>query len=85
GEKISDLSDASGTLWLDVARRDWSDALLEKCSLSRHNMPKLVEGNEISATIAPNIAKRWGLNPSVVVAGGGGDNAVSAVGVGAIN
>ena len=85
GEKISDLSDASGTLWLDVARRDWSDALLEKCSLSRHNMPKLVEGNEISATIAPDIAKRWGLNPSVVVAGGGGDNAVSAVGVGAIN
>ncbi|HEX7687786.1 MAG TPA: FGGY family carbohydrate kinase, partial [Burkholderiaceae bacterium] len=28
GERFSDCSDASGTLWLDVARRDWSDELL---------------------------------------------------------
>lgn len=85
GKKISDMSDSAGTLWLDVARRDWSDALLEKCGLSRRNMPELVEGCDISATLALEIAKRWGLNPSVVVAGGGGDNAVSAIGVGAVN
>lgn len=66
------MSDAAGTLWLDVARRNWSDALLEKCGLSRRNMPELVEGCDISATLAPEIAKRWGLNPSVVVAGVGG-------------
>ncbi|WP_312625174.1 xylulokinase [Scandinavium sp.] len=85
GKKISDMSDAAGTLWLDVARRDWSDSLLAKCGLSRHNMPALVEGCDVSATLAPEIAARWGLNPSVVVAGGGGDNAVSAIGVGAVN
>lgn len=85
GKKISDMSDSAGTLWLDVARRDWSDSLLEKCGLSRRNMPELVEGCDVSATLAPEIAKRWGLNPSVVVAGGGGDNAVSAIGVGAVN
>ncbi|MEY8712809.1 xylulokinase [Mangrovibacter phragmitis] len=85
GKKVSDMSDAAGTLWLDVAKRDWSDTLLEKCGLSRSNMPELVEGCAVSATLAPDVAQRWGLNASVVVAGGGGDNAVSAIGVGAVS
>ncbi|WP_435945718.1 xylulokinase [Dryocola sp. BD586] len=85
GKKISDMSDSAGTLWLDVARRDWSDSLLAKCGLARSNMPQLVEGCDVSATLSAEIAARWGLNPSVVVAGGGGDNAVSAIGVGAVN
>lgn len=84
GKKIADMSDAAGTLWLDVARRDWSDYLLEKCGLARCNMPSLVEGCDASATLDPHVAESWGLNPSVVVAGGGGDNAVSAIGVGAV-
>jgi xylulokinase len=85
GKKVSDMSDAAGTLWLDVARRDWSDALLHTCGLTREQMPELVEGCEVSATLAADIAERWGLNPSVLVAGGGGDNAVSAIGVGAVS
>jgi xylulokinase len=85
GKKISDMSDASGTLWLDVEKRDWSDALLEKCGLSRRHMPALVEGCDLSAKLDPHIAERWGLNASVIVAGGGGDNAVSAIGVGAVS
>lgn len=72
GKKVSDMSDAAGTLWLDVAKRDWSDALLDKCGLSRSHMPTLVEGCEVSATLDPQVAARWGLNASVVVAGGGG-------------
>ncbi|WP_267283610.1 FGGY family carbohydrate kinase [Klebsiella pneumoniae] len=60
-----------------MAKRDWSDALLDKCGLSRSQMPTLVEGCEVSATLDPQVAARWGLNASVVVAGGGGDNAVS--------
>jgi xylulokinase len=48
-------------------------------------MPTLVEGCEVSATLDPQVAARWGLNASVVVAGGGGDNAVSAIGVGAVS
>ncbi len=72
GKKVSDMSDAAGTLWLDVAKRDWSDALLDKCGLSRSQMPTLVEGCEVSATLDPQVAARWGLNASVMVAGGGG-------------
>lgn len=85
GKKVSDMSDAAGTLWLDVAKRDWSDSLLDKCGLSRSQMPTLVEGCEVSATLDPQVAERWGLNASVAVAGGGGDNAVSAIGVGAVS
>ncbi|RRS10840.1 FGGY family carbohydrate kinase, partial [Escherichia coli] len=74
GQKISDMSDSAGTLWLDVEKRDWSDSLLEKCGLTRANMPELVEGCDVSATLSPEVASRWGLTSSVVVAGGGGDN-----------
>jgi xylulokinase len=83
GEKMSDPSDAAGTLWLDVAARDWSDELLVACGLGRSHMPRLVESNASSGTLRPALASAWGLGPEVVVAGGAGDNAASAIGVGA--
>jgi xylulokinase len=85
GEKVSDPSDASGTLWLDVARRAWSEELLSACNLHRRQMPSLVEGNEPSATLRAHIAQLLGMTPSVVVAGGAGDNAASAIGTGVID
>lgn len=85
GEFVSDPSDAAGTLWLDVAKRDWSDKLLAATGLSRRQMPHLVEGSEVSATLRPALATEWGLSSGVNIAGGGGDNATSAVGVGAVN
>ncbi|MEO8152633.1 MAG: xylulokinase [Rhizobacter sp.] len=81
---VSEMSDAAGTLWLDVARRDWSDELLALTGLSRRHMPDLVEGSASSGTLSPAVAAAWGLAPSVIVAGGGGDNAASAVGIGAV-
>ncbi|MDX5627450.1 MULTISPECIES: xylulokinase [unclassified Brenneria] len=85
GEKVSDMSDAAGTLWLDVAKRDWSDALLQACGLTRDHMPALVEGSAPSARLKADVAREWGLAETVIVAGGGGDNAASAVGIGAVN
>ncbi len=85
GEKVSDMSDAAGTLWLDVAKRDWSDSLLHACGLTRDHMPSLVEGSAPSATLTAAVAREWGLSENVVIAGGGGDNAASAVGIGAVN
>lgn len=85
GEFVSDMSDASGTLWLDVAKRDWSDSLLNATSLRRDQLPTLVEGSEISGYLKSDLATQWGLSDHVIVAGGGGDNAASAVGVGAVN
>ncbi|WBO22225.1 xylulokinase [Sphingomonas abietis] len=84
GEKISDMSDASGTLWLDVAKRRWSPAMLAACGLDEAMMPALCEGSAASATLSAEVAARWGMEP-VPVAGGGGDNAAGAVGLGVVD
>ncbi|WP_342076138.1 xylulokinase [Yoonia sp. SS1-5] len=85
GEAVAEMSDAAGTSWLDVAARDWSDDLLAATGLSRDHMPALVEGAAVSGQLRDTLADRWGLPKGVVVAGGGGDNAASAVGVGVVN
>lgn len=84
GDAITDCSDASGTLWLDVGRRNWSMRMLMACGLDRDQMPALVEGGAPAGTLRTSLAVRWGLPRAVVVAGGAGDNAASAVGSGAI-
>ena len=84
GERVEEMSDASGTLWLDVAARDWSDAALAATGLSRAAMPRLVEGSEPAGTLRPELAARWGMG-RVTLAGGAGDNAGGAVGLGAIH
>lgn len=84
GERVGEMSDAAGTLWLDVAERRWSAEVLAACGLTEAQMPRLVEGSEASGTLQPELAARWGLPAGVIVAGGGGDNAASAVGIGAV-
>ncbi|HCA5645228.1 xylulokinase [Klebsiella pneumoniae] len=84
GEFISDMSDSAGTLWLDVARRDWSDSLLAACGLNRGMMPRLVEGSEPGGQLKDTVASEWGMPSNIMLAGGGGDNAASAVGIGAV-
>ena len=83
GEHVAEMSDAAGTSWLDTGARDWSDDCLAATGLSRAQMPRLVEGSDVSGTLRDALAARWGLPKGVVVAGGGGDNAASGVGVGA--
>lgn len=84
GEHVEDMSDAAGTLWLDVGKRDWSDELLAITALTRSHMPRLVEGSAPSGNLKRELASRWGITGNVVVAGGAGDNAASACGIGAI-
>jgi len=84
GEHVGDMSDSAGTSWLDTGARDWSDALLGATDLGREHMPRLVEGSEPSGMLRGELAGRFGLPSGVIVAGGGGDNAASAVGVGVV-
>ena len=85
GDHVAEMSDAAGTSWLDVAKRDWSDDLLNACDLDRSHMPRLVEGSQSSGTLLDALAQDWGLPKGVVVAGGGGDNAASAIGAGVVS
>lgn len=85
GEHVSEMSDAAGTGWLDVANRCWSDTLIEATSLSRVQMPRLVEGTEVSGELRKALAQTYGMSANVVVAGGAGDNAASACGMGTVS
>lgn len=82
GEAVSDMSDASGTLWLDVGARRWSHEMLAATHLTPAHMPRLVEGCAASGVLRKAVADELALPPGVVVAGGGGDNAASAAGIG---
>lgn len=84
GVCVSDMSDAAGTLWLDVAKRDWSEQMLAATGLTRAHMPRLVEGNHAAAQILPALCAQWGLEHAVTLAGGAGDNAAAAVGLGIV-
>lgn len=84
GELASDLSDASGTLWVDVGARAWSEDMLAATDLPVEMMPRLVEGTARTGVLRPELAEAWGMD-RVPVAGGGGDNAAGAVGVGVIH
>ncbi|HVJ42233.1 MAG TPA: xylulokinase [Dongiaceae bacterium] len=85
GEMIEDMSDAAGTLWLDGAKRDWSDKLLAVTGLTRAHMPKLAEGNAVAGKLKPELVKRWEMKQAPVFSAGAGDNAAGAVGLGAIH
>ncbi|MGC4026784.1 MAG: xylulokinase [Mesorhizobium sp.] len=84
GEHISEMSDSAGTSWLDVAERRWSEDLLDATELSESQMPSLVEGTERGGTLRADLAASWGMKPGVVIAGGAGDNAASAAGMGTV-
>jgi xylulokinase len=83
GDFASDMSDAAGTLWLNIKKREWDPELLAACGLNLEHMPQLFEGNQITGVLQSDLASRWGLAKVPVIAGAG-DNAAGAIGVGLV-
>ena len=81
GAFVTDLSDASGTLLLDVENRNWSGDMLEICHVKREWLPELKESYEAVGELKPCYAEKWGL-AKVKAAAGAGDNAAAATGTG---
>ncbi len=77
----TDLSDASGTSWLNVQNREWSNEMINACDLSIDHMPCLYEGSDITGELKSSLAKKWHMKNDVKVIAGGGDNAASAIAV----
>jgi xylulokinase len=84
GEHISEMSDSAGTSWLDTGARKWSSELLAATGLTEKQMPSLVEGTEQAGKLRGELSYKWGMSEGVVVAGGAGDNAASACGMGTV-
>jgi len=84
GDYLSEMSDSAGTSWLDVGARKWSAELLAATDLDEKHMPGLVEGSAKAGSLRPELASKWGMGNAVVIAGGAGDNAASAAGMGTV-
>ncbi|MFA6155017.1 xylulokinase [Mesorhizobium sp.] len=84
GEHISEMSDSAGTSWLDVGKRRWSAELLDATSLDEKQMPSLVEGTGKAGALRAELASKWGIRAGIPIAGGAGDNAASACGMGTV-
>ncbi|MGI9470563.1 MAG: xylulokinase [Rubripirellula sp.] len=84
GDYATEVSDASGTLFLDVVNRRWSTKLLSKLDLDADLLPRVVESDEVTGTLTAQAAKQLGLTTDCKVVGGAGDCAAGAVGNGVV-
>ena len=84
GDFVTEVSDASGTLLLDVVKRKWSKRLLSKLELDEQILPRVVESDEVTGTLTKDAAKKLGLTTDCKVVGGAGDCAAGAVGNGVV-
>ena len=84
GERATDVADASGTLLFDVARRRWSEAMLDAMEINAALLPKVYESPEITGHISKAGAAATGLREGTPVIAGAGDQAAGAVGMGIV-
>jgi xylulokinase len=84
GEFATEVSDASGTLLLDVRKRNWSKKLLGLLEIDRSLLPEVFESEEVSGVLRASAAEALGLAAGTPVVGGGGDQAASAIGNGIV-
>lgn len=84
GVHATDVSDASGMLLLNVEKREWSKELIELCQIEQGMLPELYESFEVIGTVHGEVAAELGLSEKTKIIAGGGDQAVGAVGVGAV-
>ncbi|MFJ4542219.1 xylulokinase [Pseudomonas sp. NPDC088885] len=87
GRACSEYGDASGTGYFNVRTRQWDLQLLRDIDSSgrlQAALPELIDAHQVVGTILPSIAERLGINPAALVASGGGDNMMGAIGTGNI-
>ncbi len=84
GAHVTDYSDASGMLLLDVAHKCWSKDMLEICHITEDMMPSLKESFEVVGCVKEEIKESLGLSGTMKVVAGAGDNAAAAIGTGAV-
>jgi xylulokinase len=84
GELATEVSDASGTLLLDVKNRRWSKKLLEKLELDPSLFAQVHESEDVTGKLTADVAKQLGLSADCVVVGGAGDCAAGAIGNGIV-
>jgi xylulokinase len=83
GEPTVEVTDASGTFLMDMAKRDWSDEMFAVCGIPRDIVPsKIYESCDVVGYLREGIANLLGLRPGIPVVGGGGDQPAGGIGNG---
>lgn len=82
GRFVTDVSEASGTGLFDVARREWSQTMVDAVGIERAVLPTVVESTEPTGVLLPELARAWNLGPAVQVYGGGGDAVIQTTSMG---
>lgn len=85
GEKYIDISDASGTIMLDVEKGDWAYDLLNKIGISADILPPVVGSEAVCGKITREAAALTGLPEGTPVVAGGADNTCAAIGAGIVH
>jgi xylulokinase len=81
----TEVSDASGTILMDIVKRNWSEEILKGLEIGRGLLPDVYESFEISSRVNTKAARLTGLLQGTPIVGGGGDQAAGAVGSGIIS
>ena len=84
GELALDRAGGAGTQLFDLRQRNWSSELLDLLGIDAAWLPPTFEGTELTGTLSKAAAEATGLRPGIPVFAGGGDQAASAVGTGAV-
>jgi xylulokinase len=83
GNYFMEPGDASGTALMDVRKRTWSAKVIRAIDKNLADwLPPLSGSHEAAGTLRPELARKYGLSPDVVVSAGGGDNMMGAIGTG---
>lgn len=83
GNKVMEFGDASGSALLDVKKRKWSKPVLDAIdSRLESKLPPLISSDKPAGRLSAQTAKALGLDDSVLVSAGGGDNMMGAIGTG---
>ncbi|NNE99470.1 MAG: xylulokinase [Pyrinomonadaceae bacterium] len=84
GKVATDVSDASGTLMLDVSKRKWSAEVISRLGINHELLPAVYESHELTGEVTENCAAETGLEAGIPVVAGAGDNAAGAIGMGTV-
>ena len=82
GDRATDVGDASGTMLLDLASRQWSTDLLDALDLPPHLLPPVHESHAVTGTVTAEAAMATGLAAGTRVVAGGGDQQTGALACG---
>ena len=84
GERLTEVSDASGMGLYDVENNEWSLALLEKVGIDPDMLPPVVESTATAGHVSEKAAAETGLKAGTPISGGGGDAVISTTGLGLV-